>query len=99
MASEPEDPRDNETTIDISIEWDQTGDPYDWGLRYPNDEVPLTDAAALLGHIKETCRNSKSTFIRDWSLLDDPRIVISMRRPDDNGRMQYSSVEWDGSDG
>lgn len=94
MTEQEEDPRDDQTTIDISIEWDMSGDPYDWGLRYPNDNVPLTDAKALLEYIKESCSGSKSEFIHDWSLLDDPRITISVRRPDDNGTVQHSFAEW-----
>lgn len=96
MASDDaEDPRDNETTIDIQIEWDMSGDPYDWGLRYPNDNAPFTDAESLLAYIKQDSGDSKSAFIRDWDLMDDPRIIISVRRPDDSGKMQHSSVEWD----
>lgn len=94
MTEEPDDPRDDTTIIEISIEWDMSGNPYDWGLRYPNDNVPLTDAKALLEYIKENCNGSKSEFIRDWDLLDDPRIMVSMRRPDEQGISQATFAEW-----
>lgn len=92
--SADEDPVDDQTFIGILIESDMSGDPYDFGLRYPNDNVPFTDAQSLLDYIKQDSQGSKSTFISDWCLMDDPRIVISVRRPDESGTMQHSVVEW-----
>lgn len=80
--------------ISIDLQAGCDGDAEDLGLRYPDDSVVFTDAQGLLDHIKETCKGDKYEFIRDWCLLENVELTISVSFEKDGRHGNHSSVEW-----